>query len=186
MIGCRCAAARCFPPLPWAWGRGSSSSTSRACSPSVRRFELEPPEAAAGEHRVARANTRVMRRVFLAALLLLLPVAFPGALRAQDIPCDPGDLEVRAVTFTGNEHFQSAELASVIVTSASSFTRRHLHLPIGARRCLDTLELSRDAVRIRLFYRLRGYYKTAVKTVGAAGRHGRRRGWHSGSPRGRR
>jgi outer membrane protein assembly factor BamA len=105
-----------------------------------------------------------MRRVFLAALLLLLPVAFPGALRAQDIACDPGDLEVRAVTFKGNKHFQSEELASVIVTSPSSFTRRVLHLPIGARRCLDTLELSRDAVRIRLFYRLRGYYKTAVKT----------------------
>lgn len=105
-----------------------------------------------------------MRRIFLAALLLLLPVAFPGALRAQDIACDPGDLEVRGVMFNGNDHFQGAELASVIVTSASSFTRRHLHLPIGARRCLDTLELSRDAVRIRLFYRLRGYYKTAVKT----------------------
>ena len=105
-----------------------------------------------------------MRRVFLAALLLLLPVALPGALRAQDITCDPGDLEVRAVTFNGNEHFRSAELASVIVTSPSSFARRHLGLPIGARRCLDTLELSRDAVRIRLFYRLRGYYKTAVKT----------------------
>jgi len=105
-----------------------------------------------------------MRRVFLAALLLLLPVALPGTLRAQDITCDPGDLEVRAVTFNGNEHFRSAELASVIVTSASSFARRHLGLPIGARRCLDTLELSRDAVRIRLFYRLRGYYKTAVKT----------------------
>ncbi len=105
-----------------------------------------------------------MRRVFLAALLLLLPVALPGVLRAQDIACDPGDLEVRAVTFNGNEHFRSAELASVIVTSASSFARRHLGLPIGARRCLDTLELSRDAVRIRLFYRLRGYYKTAVKT----------------------
>ena len=105
-----------------------------------------------------------MRRVFLAALLLLLPVALPGALRAQDITCDPGDLEVRDVTFNGNEHFRSAELASVIVTSPSSFARRHLGLPIGARRCLDTLELSRDAVRIRLFYRLRGYYKTAVKT----------------------
>lgn len=105
-----------------------------------------------------------MRRVFLAALLLLLPVALPGALRAQDITCDPGDLEVRAVTFNGNEHFRSAELASVIVTSPSSFARRHLGLPIGARRCLDTLELSRDAVRIRLFYRLRGYYKTAVQT----------------------
>jgi len=105
-----------------------------------------------------------MRRVFLAALLLLFPVAFPGVLRAQDIACDPGDLEVRAVDFTGNQHFRSAELSSVIVTSASSFTRSRLHLPLGARRCLDTLELSRDAVRIRLFYRLRGYYKTAVKT----------------------
>jgi outer membrane protein assembly factor BamA len=105
-----------------------------------------------------------MRRVFLAALLLFLPVAFPGALRAQDVSCDPGDLEVRDVTFNGNQHFRSAALASVIVTSPSSFARRHLHLPIGSRRCLDTLELSRDAVRIRLFYRLRGYYKTAVKT----------------------
>ena len=75
-----------------------------------------------------------MRRVFLAALLLLVPVAFPGALQAQDITCDPGDLEVRAVDFTGNKHFTSAELSSVIVTSASSFARRHLHLPIGARR----------------------------------------------------
>jgi len=98
-----------------------------------------------------------MRRVLLAALLLLLPVAFPGALRAQDVACDPGDLEVRSVTFTGNEHFPSADLANVIVTAPSSFTRRFLHLPIGARRCLDTLEVSRDAVRIRLFYRLRGY-----------------------------
>lgn len=106
-----------------------------------------------------------MRRVFLAALLLLLPLAFPGVLLAQDIACDAGDLEVRAITFNGNQHFESAELASVIVTSASSFARRHLHLPIGARRCLDTLELSRDAVRIRLFYRLRGYYKTSVKTA---------------------
>ena len=123
----------------------------------------EPSNVSASVCRI-RANTRVMRRVFLAALLLLLPVAFPGVLRAQDIACDPGDLEVRAVTFNGNKHFESAELKSVIVTSASSFTRRNLHLPIGARRCLDTLELSRDAVRIRLFYRLRGYYKTAVKT----------------------
>jgi outer membrane protein insertion porin family len=105
-----------------------------------------------------------MRRSLLAALLLLLPGAIPGALRAQDISCDPGDLEVRAVTYTGNTHFRGAELSSVIVTSPSSFTRRRLHLPIGARRCLDTLELSRDAVRLRLFYRLRGYYKTAVAT----------------------
>ena len=163
MIGCRCTAARSFPPLRWAWERGSSSSTSRACWPSGRRSTRRRP-ARQDPERPVRANTRVMRRVFLAALLLLLPVAFPGALRAQDIACDPGDLEVRAVTFDGNKHFESAELASVIVTSASSFTRRHLHLPIGARRCLDTLELSRDAVRIRLFYRLRGYYKTAVKT----------------------
>lgn len=106
-----------------------------------------------------------MRRVLLAALLLVLPVALPGVLRAQDIACDPGDLEVRSVTFNGNQHFESAELAAVIVTSPSSFARRHLHLPIGSKRCLDTLELSRDAVRIRLFYRLRGYYKTAVKTA---------------------
>ena len=41
-----------------------------------------------------------------------VPVAFPGVLLAQDIACDPGDLEVRAVTFNGNQHFESAELAS--------------------------------------------------------------------------
>ncbi len=105
-----------------------------------------------------------MRRLILAALLFLLANVVPGVLRAQSVSCDPGDLEVRSIAFTGNAHFRAAELGSVIVTSPSGFIRRHLHLPIGARRCLDTLELSRDAVRLRLFYRLRGYYKTAVAT----------------------
>lgn len=99
-----------------------------------------------------------MRRLALALALLLAP----SIVHAQDLSCGTGDLEVRDVDFTGNQHFRGAELGRAIVTTPSSFARRVLHLPIGARRCLDTLELQRDVIRLRIFYRQRGYYKTTV------------------------
>lgn len=87
-----------------------------------------------------------------------------GTARAQALACDSGDREINGVGFTGNSHFRDSELGNAIVTTPSSWARRVLHLPLGARHCLDSLELQRDAVRLRLFYRQRGYYKTAVKT----------------------
>jgi outer membrane protein insertion porin family/translocation and assembly module TamA len=101
-----------------------------------------------------------MRRFVLALVLALLP----AAARAQELACDAGDLEIHSVGFHGNTHFSNTELGNAIVTTPSSWLRRVLHVPIGQRRCLDTLELARDAVRLRLYYRQRGYYQTAVTT----------------------
>lgn len=99
-------------------------------------------------------------RLLAAALLLTAP----ALARAQDLSCGAGDLEIQSVEFTGNAHYRDADLERAIVTTPSSWARRVLHLPLGARRCLDTLELARDAIRLRLFYRQRGFYKTTIDT----------------------
>ncbi|HEX6534422.1 MAG TPA: BamA/TamA family outer membrane protein [Gemmatimonadaceae bacterium] len=99
-------------------------------------------------------------RLLAAALLLTAP----ALARAQDLSCGTGDLEIQSVEFTGNAHYRDADLERAIVTTPSSWARRVLHLPLGSRRCLDTLELARDAIRLRLFYRQRGFYKTTVDT----------------------
>ncbi|HKO14685.1 MAG TPA: BamA/TamA family outer membrane protein [Gemmatimonadaceae bacterium] len=102
---------------------------------------------------------RVLRLGWLvvAALLWSLPA------RAQDVECDPGEREVRSLSFAGNHAFSDAELALRINTTASSWARRHLRI-IGARRCLNSGELLRDVYRLRLFYRNAGYYNAAVDT----------------------
>ncbi|HEU6453759.1 MAG TPA: BamA/TamA family outer membrane protein [Gemmatimonadaceae bacterium] len=101
----------------------------------------------------------MIRRLFLA--LALTTIA--GSARAQALACDTGDREINGVEFTGNANFRDGELGNAIITTPSSWARRILGLPLGARHCLDSLELQRDAVRLRLFYRQRGYYKTAVE-----------------------
>ena len=93
-----------------------------------------------------------MRR-FLGALgiaLALLAASRPA--RAQDLACDPGDREVRALDFRGNHAFTDDELALRIVTTPSTWSRRHLRV-IGTRRCLDSEELLRDKYRLQLLYR---------------------------------
>ncbi len=101
----------------------------------------------------------MIRRLFLA--LALTTIA--GSARAQALACGTGDREIKGVEFTGNSNFRDGELGDAIITTPSSWARRVLGLPLGARHCLDSLELQRDAVRLRLFYRQRGYYKTAVE-----------------------
>ncbi|MEO5580646.1 MAG: BamA/TamA family outer membrane protein [Gemmatimonadaceae bacterium] len=103
--------------------------------------------------------------------LLLSIVAFPVA--AQDVACDPGDVEVRALKFAGNAAFTDTELARVIVTTPSPFARRVLRLPFTVRRCLDRTELPRDRARLVVFYRRRGFPDAAVDTaVSASGTNG--------------
>ena len=102
----------------------------------------------------------MIRRLLLA--LALITIA--GTARAQALACGSGDRDINGVEFTGNGHYRDSELGNAIVTTPSSWARRVIGLPLGARHCLDSLELQRDAVRLRLFYRQRGYYETAVKT----------------------
>lgn len=96
------------------------------------------------------------------ALLLLALVSAPAVAASQSIPCDFGDLEVYKVYFTGNHKYSGSELEEAIITEPTSWMRRTAGIPIGERHCLDTLEVQRDALRLRLFYRLRGYYNATV------------------------
>ncbi|HUF29812.1 MAG TPA: BamA/TamA family outer membrane protein [Gemmatimonadaceae bacterium] len=98
-------------------------------------------------------------------LLALVLVGSSTRAAAQDLICDPGDREVRRVEFEGNTAFSDERLASAIATTASSWWSRVGLSFLGARRCLDPLELQRDVLRLRYFYRQRGYYQTQVDTA---------------------
>jgi outer membrane protein assembly factor BamA len=91
-------------------------------------------------------------------------LAAPGALAAQDITCQPGDTEVRSLSFDGNETFRDFVLADGIVTEATSWVRRWFRV-FGSRRCWNELEFARDALRIAHFYRERGYGRVQVDTA---------------------
>ena len=95
---------------------------------------------------------------------LLLAVS-PARSAGQDLICDPGDREVRRVAFEGNRAFDDERLASAIATTASTWWNRLGLSFIGTKRCLDPLELQRDVLRLRYFYRQRGYYQTQVDTA---------------------
>jgi outer membrane protein assembly factor BamA len=107
------------------------------------------------------------RRVRLAVTALAFSAAFLGgsSVRAQDINCDRGDLEVMRLQFDGNRAFSDAELAKTIVTTPSAWARRYLHLPFTVKHCLDRSELPNDRARLIIFYRRRGYPKATVDTV---------------------
>jgi outer membrane protein insertion porin family/translocation and assembly module TamA len=110
---------------------------------------------------VRRAAAARLTRVFL-LIASLAALSQRGAAQGYGATCESEDFEVRGVSFEGNHQFRSSDLSRVIVTSPSSWFRRVLSLPIGGKRCLDTLEVRRDAFRIRVFYRQRGYWRTDV------------------------
>ncbi len=86
------------------------------------------------------------------------------ALRAQDLACGPGDIEVRRLEFVGNKSFDGTELADAIVTTPSSWIQRTLGI-LGTRRCLDRTEYPRDRLRLILFYRNSGFPDVQVDTL---------------------
>jgi outer membrane protein insertion porin family/translocation and assembly module TamA len=100
----------------------------------------------------------------IALLAVVATAAFASRVQAQDIECDPGDREVRSLEFKGNTAFTDAELSLRIVTTASSWARRHLRI-FGSKRCLDSEELPRDKLRLQLLYRNAGYPKAKIDTV---------------------
>ena len=110
-------------------------------------------------------------RSLLRPLLALLLTA-AGSAGAQETRCDRGDVEVTAVSFAGNTAFSDAVLSSGIVTTASSRLRRIIRV-LGARRCLDAVELPRDVARLRVWYRNHGFVDATVDTVVASIRRGR-------------
>ena len=104
-------------------------------------------------------------RLALSAILFFSIPVIPRAAASQDVRCDPGDLEVRKLTFAGNHAFTDADLSKIIVTTASAWARRFIPLPFTERRCLDRAELPNDRARLIIFYRLRGYPQVMVDTL---------------------
>ena len=158
---------RCRPRgvLPRPGDAPADGNRARGGDPAARRPWRD--RAARAAHRPgdgrAPVSWRVARRVTRLAVALL--VAVHGVAGAQDLVCDPGDTRVDDIDFRGNQTFSDAELASAIATTPSSFWRR-ADLPFfGATRCLDRAEFPRDVLRLRLFYRQRGFYRTRVDTV---------------------
>ena len=98
--------------------------------------------------------------VHLLFALAALSVARPAA--AQDLSCDRGDREVRALRFVGNREYAAVALASTVATTPSSFAGLPL---VGERRCLDPVEFSRDVQRLETLYRRRGFLDVTVDTT---------------------
>lgn len=105
----------------------------------------------------------MLRRHGVPAVLALL-VAASGAARAQETRCERGDVEVHALTFSGNAAFDDATLAAGIVTTPSSFLRRLFRFG-GTRRCLDRREFPADRLRLIVWYRNHGFADATVDTV---------------------
>jgi outer membrane protein insertion porin family/translocation and assembly module TamA len=103
------------------------------------------------------------RRALLALgfVVAALSVATPAAGSAQDIACDRGDVEVLEVRFVGNHAFTDAQLANGLVTTPSSWVRR-VFRKFGTRRCLDSLEVRRDPIRLLYLYAQSGFLGTRV------------------------
>ncbi|GAC1684877.1 MAG: hypothetical protein NVS9B3_03110 [Gemmatimonadaceae bacterium] len=100
---------------------------------------------------------------FVAAALMVAIVASPAA--GQASACGiPGAVEVRSLSFRGNHAFRSDLLSSVVGTTPSAWVRRAIRV-FGAASCLDRVQLRRDVLLLRVFYRKHGYYDTHVDTV---------------------
>ena len=107
-----------------------------------------------------------MRRALLASIgaVALLSAGVSRRARAQDLECDSGDREVHSLNFFGNHAFTDDQLALRIVTTPSTWSRRHLRV-IGTRRCLSSDGLLPDKIRLQLLYRQAGFYNTKVDTL---------------------
>lgn len=111
---------------------------------------------AALSHR--RAMTRMVARAsrFVVALLLLIPAA---RVSAQAVGrCADSD-RIRAMRYSGSE-IQTDEIATVLASQEPSFWKRVFR--IGDAPCMDSLEVERDALRIAVLHRQRGWFRASV------------------------
>jgi outer membrane protein insertion porin family/translocation and assembly module TamA len=108
---------------------------------------------------------RALRAATFALFATAVSVAAPASLRAQDLTCDRGDQEVRALEFRGNRAMSDDDLALRVRTTPSSWGRRNLNLWFAEKRCLNHDELPRDVLGLKAYYRQRGFYAAQVDTL---------------------
>jgi outer membrane protein insertion porin family len=102
-------------------------------------------------------------RVCFAAALVSLAMLIPARARAQECG-EAGDREVRQLNFVGNHSFSASVLSAIVVTTPSSFAKRHFPL-IGTARCYPPDGVGPDTMRLKTFYKNNGFYDTRVDTV---------------------
>src|SRR5207237_5457567 len=110
-------------------------------------------------------RSAAMRAATIALFATAASVASPASAHAQDLTCDRGDLEVRALEFRGNRAISDGDLAVRVTTTPSSWARRHLHLPFSEKRCLNRAELPRDVLRLQFYYKERGFHSAVIDTL---------------------
>jgi outer membrane protein assembly factor BamA len=101
----------------------------------------------------------VAPRTRLAVGLVVLLVGRAAA--AQDVTCDPGDTEVRALAFRGNQTFRDDQLEIGIETTQSTWWRRTFRF-IGRAYCLDSVAVATDSIRLQSFYQRHGFADVQV------------------------
>ncbi|MGH7680011.1 MAG: POTRA domain-containing protein, partial [Gemmatimonadaceae bacterium] len=107
----------------------------------------------------------VLRAATIALLATAASFALPARSFAQDITCEAGDLEVLGLDFRGNHAIGDDDLALRVTTTPSAWGRRHLRAWFSPKRCLNRIELARDLLRLKAYYRDRGFYLAQVDTV---------------------
>jgi outer membrane protein insertion porin family/translocation and assembly module TamA len=114
--------------------------------------------------RLAGAGTNALFRSWLVAVLAFIP-ALASPSHAQDVECDrDNEREVGSVTFVGNRTFSTDQLSARVLTTPSSFTRRHFRV-VGAKRCYPSTGLGPDVAALKQYYQNNGFYDTTVDTV---------------------
>ena len=101
-------------------------------------------------------------RTCVAVALVSLAILVPKVARAQE--CEPGDRQVRSLRFVGNTAFSDDDLSARVITTPSSFAKRHFRF-FGTPRCYPPNGLAPDAANITTFYKYNGFYDTRVDTV---------------------
>ncbi|HEV8496663.1 MAG TPA: BamA/TamA family outer membrane protein [Gemmatimonadaceae bacterium] len=110
-----------------------------------------------------RLEAWLVRPLIAAALTVV--AALPSVAIGQEVECDKkSETEVRGLHFEGNRTFDSDELSARVLTTPSSFTRRHFKI-FGARRCYPDVGLKPDVDALKALYQNNGFYKTTVDTL---------------------
>jgi outer membrane protein assembly factor BamA len=110
-----------------------------------------------------RLEAPFMRALIAAALTLV--AALPSPASGQEVECDKkSDTEVRSLAFEGNTTFTDDQLSASVLTTPSSFTRRHFKI-FGAKRCYPDVGLKPDVDALKALYQNNGFYKTTVDTI---------------------
>ena len=116
--------------------------------------------------RTSWSVTRLVARCTHVAALSV-GLSAPLVVQAQRDACDPAELDVRSLTFSGNRAFTDGQLAGTIALTASDVQRRLAVIGgvFGVRRCGNPALVAIDRARLVIYYRRRGFPDVQVDTV---------------------